>query len=82
MAAGEVALSIEGSTDMRLYADTGQAGCEVTETDPGYSYNPLQAMRLLFGPLSPSAVTPLASGAGNLDAWCPLPLSWRMQDGV
>lgn len=42
----------------------------------------MQAMKALFGPLSPSVTVALPAGCELLEGWCPLPLSWNHQDGV
>ena len=82
MAPGEVALCIDGVGTLRLFADTDGAGCQVTDGSSSSGFNPLQTMRMLFGPLPPSAVAPLAPGLTELESWCPLPLSWARQDAV
>ena len=82
MAAGEVSLAIEGSGTFRLYVDSGGAGCQASQSAANHHCHPMQAMRLLFGPLAPSALAPLAANAVGLESWCPLPLTWLRQDGV
>lgn len=83
MAEGEVVLRVEGAATMRLAVRGDEAGCEVAQdAPPDLTCDGPTAMRLLFGPLRPSAVCDLPRKAGILESWCPLPLSWGRQDGV
>ena len=98
---GTVSLVIEdyGTIELRVPAD-GAPSCERLFTSPTSSNGPLtrgdrpdqlrlsqmQAMRLLFGPMPPSAAMAFPAERGEeaalLGAWCPLPLHWNHEDGV
>ncbi len=82
MAEGSVVVGIEGYGAIRLQAEGDEAGCAAADEDPDMSCDAPTAMRLLFGPLSPSLVMPLPEKAALLESWCPLPLTWKRQDGV
>lgn len=76
---GERVIGIAGFGNLRLYAGEDTAGCEKTEESAALTLEPLQANRILFGPLSFDAQ--LAYDP-FLSAWLPLPLSWNTLDRV
>jgi GNAT superfamily N-acetyltransferase len=80
---GLCVLGIEGWGALRIACD-GRAF--VSEPRPLSEATlrcaPAVAMRLLFGPVRPSAVLDLPADAAVLDQWCPLPLYWAHQDSV
>ena len=82
MPKGEVVVGIIGHDAVRLQVEGKEAGAAVADELPDMQVNAFMAMRLLFGPLSPSQVMALPSSAAVLESWCPLPLSWPRQDGV
>jgi hypothetical protein len=65
-----------------LEVDGEHICCARTDAEPALSADPATAMRLLLGPLPPSAVLALPADAALLEQWCPLPLFWGRQDGV
>ena len=79
---GAVVLEIEGYGKVLLEVDGGVARGVRTETEPALQTNAFTAMRLLCGPLPPSAVLALPPDAAPLEQWCPLPLYWGRQDGI
>jgi len=80
---GEVVVQVQGAATIRLSVSGGEARCEdATGAAPDLACNAPTAMRVLFGPLKPSAVCDLPPAAQALESWCPLPLSWGRQDGV
>jgi len=81
MAAGAVTVGIEGCGAVRL--EVGEEGASGSTADGpcDVQCDVPTAMRLLFGPLPPRQVMSLPERAALLEAWCPLPLSWKRQDG-
>ena len=79
---GAVVVGIEKYGSVRLRVEGDNAGCAMTNEAPAVQCDALTAMRLLFGPLSPSQVLELPAEASLLEQWCPLPLYWPSQDGV
>lgn len=79
---GRVVVDVGAPRRLAIIVRDGSAACEATAEPPDLTADTLTATRLLFGPLKPSMVMPLPSKAAILDAWCPLPLIWRTQDGV
>ena len=79
---GAVIIEIEGYGRLLLEVDGKHIRCAPTDAEPSLSADPATAMRLLLGPLPPSAVLALPVGAALLEQWCPLPLFWGRQDGV
>ena len=79
---GAVIIEIEGYGRLLLEVDGENIRCARTDAKPALSADPTTAMRLLLGPLPPSAVLALPAGAALLEQWCPLPLFWGRQDGV
>ena len=79
---GAVALGIEGYGSIEMSVRSDRVSCARTEAPAVLHADPLQAMRILFGPLPPSQVVQLPAGARVLEQWCPLPLAWSDQDGV
>jgi GNAT superfamily N-acetyltransferase len=79
---GRVVLGIGGQARLLLEVAGAEARCQATDQSPDLECPAPEAHRLLFGPLPPSLVRPLPRRAAVLDAWCPLPLFWRRQDGV
>jgi hypothetical protein len=77
-----VIIEIEGYGRLLLEVDGKHIRCARTDAEPSLSPDPATAMRLLLGPLPPSAVLALPVGAALLEQWCPLPLFWGRQDGV
>ena len=87
MAPGRVTVSMEGEGTLELLAGDETAGARVVGAPSSsgvadVTCDAATAMRLLFGPLRPSAVTVLPDAAGVLESWCPLPLGWTRLDGV
>ena len=82
MVDGKVVVGIEDYGAIALVVTEGEVRCARTEEEPQVSCDPATCMRLLFGPLAPSQVIPLAREAAMLESWCPLPLYWPRQDGV
>jgi hypothetical protein len=60
----------------------GQPRCERVEAAATVTWDPLTAMRVLFGPMPPYQVATIPASLAALPAWCPLPLGWTRQDGV
>jgi len=80
---GTVVVGVDDlSLRMRLTVDGHQARCEQCDDSTDLSTNAPEMTRLLFGPLPPSSVMPLADSARILSAWCPLPLGISPQDKV
>lgn len=79
---GAVVLEIADYGRILLEVSGGSARCVRTEIEPTLQTDAFTAMRLLCGPLPPSAVLALPQGAAPLEQWCPLPLFWGRQDGV
>ncbi len=77
---GEAVLEIDGWGRLAMRVHQGVASCEKTALAASLRLDPLQAARLLFGPLPPLSVR------GNLPrtlaAWLPLPFSWNRQDNI
>lgn len=79
---GRVVLEITGAACLAMEVDGTTARVAPTTAAPDLSVGPLEALRVLGGPLRPSQVLALPARALVLDTWCPLPLAWRTQDGV
>jgi len=80
---GEFVLGIRDWGNLALKAESGRTFCERTTRPAALETSALDATRLLFGPLPPSAVAELpVKLAPLLAAWLPLPLSWHRQDCV
>lgn len=81
---GTVTLRIEGveKSSLCLSVQDGQAVAAWTDERPDLSVDAVTLTRLLLGPVKPSQVTDLPSGARILDAWCPLPAAIPHQDKV
>lgn len=79
MAPGEAVISITGYGNLYLYAGETGAGCKKTELPAEITLDPLQATRLLFGPLPPETEIGYHP---VLSRWLPLPLSWDTLDYV
>lgn len=79
---GRVVIDIAGQARLAVEVAGSRVRCEPTCDTPCLSADPLTATRLLFGPLRPSQVMDLPAEAALLEAWGPLPLAWRTQDGV
>jgi predicted acetyltransferase len=79
---GAVRLGIQGAGVLNLTVDGKRSGCSTTDEAPDLTCSQAEALRLLFGPLSPAAVKPLGEHAPCLDSWCPLPLFMRSPDAV
>ncbi len=71
-----------GERRYSLWVSGAEAGCETTGSEPDLEASPETMLRILFGPLPPALVAPLAARAQLLGAWCPLPLSTSAQDRV
>jgi hypothetical protein len=82
LAAGRTVIGIQGYGRLQLEVDGERTSCALTDAPSVLECDALAAMRLLFGPLSPSQVMALPASAALLEAWCPLPLFWARQDGV
>lgn len=82
LADGATTIGIDGYGNLRLQVQGGQIACERVTTKADVTWDPSTAMRVFFGPLSPTSVTAVPEAASVLLAWCPLPLSWPRQDGV
>lgn len=82
LADGEVRLGIEGYGTLCLRVGGGEPACARTDDSPAVTWHPFTAMRVLFGPLPPAAVSDIPRAAAPLRSWCPLPLAWPRQDGV
>ena len=82
LAHGRVRLGIEGLGPLELGVDSGGPYCSKAAGQADLSCDARTAMRLLFGPTSPSLVLELPAAARVLEQWCPLPLHWPHQDGV
>ncbi len=82
LAEGTVVVGIQGYGRIQLEVDGNQAGSALTDALADVECDAPTALRLLFGPLSPSQVMPLPARAALLESWCPLPLFWARQDGV
>ncbi|MHB1157318.1 MAG: GNAT family N-acetyltransferase [Phycisphaerales bacterium] len=67
---------------IRLEATDSAVHVDWTDAPADVSLDAKTAMRVLFGPLPPSAVTALPATAASLNAWCPLPLSFPAPDHV
>merc|ERR1719336_512729 len=94
---GTVQLTIEGYGSMLLTVPEQEGegakppscvrcesgdGKEGSATEAAITVTSMQAMRLLFGPMNPSATVSLpAKVAASLNSWCPLPVYWAKQDG-
>ncbi len=79
---GEALIGIEEHGTLRVRVAGGEPQAERVDEASAVAWHPFTAMRVLFGPLPPCAVTALPHEAAQLQAWCPLPLSWPTQDGV
>ena len=79
---GAVILQIEDYGSVLLEVTGDNVRCVRTDGEPALRTDQSTAMRLLFGPLPPSAVLALPPAAAPLEQWCPLPLFWARQDGV
>ncbi len=77
---GSVTVHLPGRQTLRLFVEGNRAGCEIIPLRSDWVVEPMDLMRLLFGPLPPHQVLPLPPQAALLSAWCPLPLSIPMQD--
>ena len=75
-------IAIEGYASIALEVREKEARAFRTEAEPALIPSAATAMRMLCGPLAPSAVLELPTRAAALDQWCPLPLFWSRQDGV
>ena len=82
LADGEVIIGIDGYGSLNIRVADARVTCEKVDAPPAVSWDAFTAMRVLFGPLPPSAVTDVPAEATALLAWCPLPLGWPRQDGV
>ena len=80
--AGRVTVEIEDYGKICLEVDGIAARCTKTRKAADVSGPAPDIMRLLFGPLPPSAVMSLPATALPLSAWCPLPLYLPRQDTV
>jgi predicted N-acetyltransferase YhbS len=79
---GEAVIEISGTGVFSLTVDGGRARCVASDRPADLTTDPLTAVRLLGGPLRPSETVRLSKRAAILDAWCPLPLTWRRPDMV
>lgn len=79
---GDVAIGIEDYGSLYIEVAGGKVTCRRVDIPPAVTWSTFTAMRVLFGPLSPEAVTDIPAAAAPLLGWCPLPLSWPRQDGV
>jgi len=79
---GTVVIAIEGYASIALEVRGKEARAFRTEAEPDLITSAATAMRMLCGPLAPSAVLELPTRTAALDQWCPLPLFWSRQDGV
>ncbi len=77
---GEFKLNIKDYGTLKLFCKNGEFGC--VKTDEGYdlSLDNLTATRLLFGTDNPAQV--LGKDNEKASLFCPLPLSWNLQDRV
>lgn len=83
LAPGRVTLRISDiGRAIRLEATDSAVRVDWTDAPADVSLDAKSAMRVLFGPLPPSAVAPLPPSASLLNAWCPLPLSFPISDHV
>jgi|APSaa5957512622_1039677.scaffolds.fasta_scaffold19916_3 predicted N-acetyltransferase YhbS len=82
LADGDVVIGIEGYGNLHIQVEGTQITCAQVTDKAAVTWDAGTAMRVLFGPLPPSAVTWVPPAAAPLLAWCPLPLGWRPQDGV
>ncbi len=80
---GTVVVGVDDE-DLRLCLTVDEQGarCESCGEPADISADALTVTRLLFGPLSPSAVMPIQKRATILSTWCPLPLGISPQDKV
>ena len=78
----EVSFGIEEYGTLRIRVAGGVPHAERVDESPVVTWHPFTAMRVLFGPLPPLTVTALPREVAALQAWCPLPLSWPIQDAV
>lgn len=81
---GAVIVHIDGWDSIELNVRDGEPNClRIGDgRKPHLICDSATAMRLFFGPLTPSQVLPLPGTASILQAWLPLPLHWPQQDGV
>lgn len=79
---GQVELGIEGYGALDIHVAAGQVTCTRSDALAAVTWSPFVAMRSLFGPLPPEAVTAVPDELAVLNGWCPLPLGWPRQDGV
>ena len=79
---GEVLLGIEAYGTLRVRVVGGEPQAERVDDAAAVTWHPFTAMRVLFGPFPPTAVTAIPREVAALQAWCPLPLSWQLQDAV
>ena len=75
---GELTFSIEDYGGIRLWAKDGAFGCERVE-EQGRKLDVLTATRILFGVSDASCI--IEKGE-EFEKFCPLPLSWSLQDRV
>jgi predicted N-acetyltransferase YhbS len=79
---GEVLLGIEEYGTLRIRVVGGEPQAQRVDDAAAVTWHPFTAMRVLFGPFPPTAVTAIPREVAALQAWCPLPLSWQLQDAV
>ena len=79
---GEVLLGIEEYGTLRIRVVGGEPQARRVDDTAAVTWHPFTAMRVLFGPFPPTAVTAIPREVAALQAWCPLPLSWPIQDAV
>jgi predicted N-acetyltransferase YhbS len=83
MPPGSVVLEVTETGDrLELWVDGAHGGCTTSRRRPAVALPGATLVRLLFGPLPPTAVVPLPADAAALAAWCPLPLGVPRQDQV
>ncbi len=82
MLPGSVVVAIDDLIHLRLEVEGGDCRCTATDAPADVQFDEATAMRVLFGPLTPSQTVKLASSAVLLDQWCPLPLYLPQQDKV
>lgn len=76
---GEVSINIENYGGLRLYSDGKKCGAEKCECNCDINVDKLSATRLLFGYAQPVYQYEKAE---KLTSFCPLPLTWNLQDRV
>lgn len=79
---GRLRLAIAGHGVLEIQVAGDAVAAAFADVEPDLECDALVAMRLLFGPVSPSQVAALPDRASIIEAWSPLPLGWPVTDRV